>query len=484
MKILLVTAMLASAAAHGSNAWRAAAEQDVRAAYDIYLADHPGVHDPANPAFGTLLERARQAALARAAQAATYTDYVEALAAFSSVLEDGHALLVAKPEETAGALAGRQWPGFVAAWRDGLVVHHAGKGSPAQVRSEILGCDGLAPRELLKERLRSRGFRAGEEGHYWFLAPRVFAPTAGFVHTRPKTCRFRLPNGKEREARLRWSPAPEDLGRMLVLASDGERTPVGLSEPREGVFLIGLPDFQPDAEEQQSYRTLYEELSARSRALREARAVVLDLRHNNGGSSDWGLQVAARLWGQSAVDQRMADHFREVGIWWRASEANLAHLVFLEGELRKQDKVALADLVAQLIGGMRKAIAEGEPFFVQPKDSAAAEAAASAPSKFDAPVYVIVPGRCASACLDALDAFTRFDNVRLIGAPTSADTTYLEVRLQDLPSGKGQIAVPTKVWVRRRRGSGEIYRPHILMTRLDWSTAAFLDRIQQDLGRQ
>ena len=32
------------------------------------------------------------------------------------------------------------------------------------------------------------------------------------------------------------------------------------------------------------------------------------------------------------------------------------------------------------------------------------------------------------------------------------------------------------------RGWGEIYRPDVVMDSLDWSTEAFLDRIERDLG--
>lgn len=99
------------------------------------------------------------------------------------------------------------------------------------------------------------------------------------------------------------------------------------------------------------------------------------------------------------------------------------------------------------------------------------------------PVYVITPGRCASACLDALDTFKRFTNVKLIGAPTSADSTYMEVRVAPLPSGQGSAIIPVKMWVGRPRAAGEVYRPYIEMDDADWSTANFLERIERDLGR-
>jgi hypothetical protein len=88
-----------------------------------------------------------------------------------------------------------------------------------------------------------------------------------------------------------------------------------------------------------------------------------------------------------------------------------------------------------------------------------------------------------SACLDALDYFTMFPNTKLIGAPSSADTTYMEVRYQPLDSGLARVVIPTKVYVGRPRAAGQFYTPHITVSDLDWSTASFLKAIEADLKR-
>jgi hypothetical protein len=60
----------------------------------------------------------------------------------------------------------------------------------------------------------------------------------------------------------------------------------------------------------------------------------------------------------------------------------------------------------------------------------------------------------------------------------------MEVRTADLPSGHGRIVIPNKMWLGRPRASGQVYEPNILMTGIDWSTAAFLDRIEKDLAKK
>ena len=460
--------------------WRAIARSDVLAAYDIYVANHPGMHDPRNPGFPAQLARARDRGLAFAARASDREGYTEALGAFSSVLGDGHAqaFAIASPP---GTVERREWPGFVAAWRgDRLIVHHAAAGSAAPAGSTILGCDGRGARDFILARLQNRRLRPAEAGGWWFWGPRAFYSSASFQATRPRSCRFRIGN-EEREMALQWSPAPEDFDARLAAASDGERTPIGLTEPRPGLFLIGMPSFSPDPAGVEAYRALYETLQARRPELLGARAIVIDLRHNNGGSSYWSREAGSILWGRPLVTRTMADYFRNVAIWWRASAGNVAYMAEMEAQMRRNGQTEGADGTRRTGEAMRAALSRGEPFYVDDDDEAASTDAPTAPD-FTTPVYVITPGRCGSACLDALDLFTRFPNVRLIGAPTSGDSTYMEVRSMDLPSGRGRIVIPNKIWVGRPRASGEVYTPHIAVTDADWSTVTFLDRIEGDLA--
>ncbi len=230
-----------------------------------------------------------------------------------------------------------------------------------------------------------------------------------------------------------------------------------------------------------AYDRLYADLAARHDELAEARAVVLDLRGNDGGSSTWSEKVAKALWGDEAVDRRGFDYYRDVSIWFRASEANTAYVdtwfdVF-------KDNPEMLSQVRPVAEGMHRSLAAGEPFYIirDEADEIAAAAAKSPATDFATPVYVITPGRCASACLDAVDTFSLFGNTTLMGAPTSADSIYLEVRSEELPSGKGRIVIPIKFWHQRPRESGEVYQPRIRVDDLDWSSATFRKAIEKDL---
>jgi hypothetical protein len=363
-------------------------------------------------------------------------------------------------------------------------VHEATAESGTVASAVISTCDGLPIRDFLQRRLLTQGFRPAEAGMWWFRVPRAFTSVPITAQGRPQRCTFEDASGNARQVALRWSPAPEDINTRLSLATDGERTPIGLTESRPGLFLVGMPDFQPDDAGAEAYRALYVELERRREDLMKARAVVIDLRHNNGGSSAWSRDAARVLFGRAAVDERMQRFFNDVTIWWRASPANVRHWEQLAAKLREEGKTAQADSVQPIAASMRSALDRGERFWVQPVGKGIRQDLPPLPSTdFVTPVYVITPGRCASACLDALDVFTRFPYVKLIGAPTSADSIYMEVRNETLPSGRGRIVIPVKAWLGRPRGAGEVYRPHIPFNERDWSTAAFLDRVEQDLTR-
>ena len=217
----------------------------------------------------------------------------------------------------------------------------------------------------------------------------------------------------------------------------------------------------------------------------KARAIVIDLRGNEGGSSDWSLQLAKALWGATVVDAKIRARDEKTSTWWRASAENTAYFSQIVGQLRGEGQNDVANEVEKIAAGMTSAQQSGEKFFVEPA-SLSQDFGANRPGMSDqvtpltAPIYVIVPGQCASACLDAVDVFKLFPAVKLVGAPSSADSAYLEVRTKMLPSGFAEVIIPNKMYVGRSRPNGGFYRPDLALADPGWSTANFLSMIKRD----
>lgn len=79
-----------------------------------------------------------------------------------------------------------------------------------------------------------------------------------------------------------------------------------------------------------------------------------------------------------------------------------------------------------------------------------------------------------SACLDFADLLLEAGALH-VGGPTYADTSYMELRTEALPSGAGRLAFAIKVYRGRKRASG---RPHVPKRRWtgDFSDTAGLER--------
>ena len=178
----------------------------------------------------------------------------------------------------------------------------------------------------------------------------------------------------------------------------------------------------------------------------------------------------------------LADYFRDTEIWYLADEGNIAHFEQVAQSRREQNMPEIADWAAETHDQLTAARDAGAQFHkILFGAELLAEAEPTEPRALP-PVYVITDGGCVSACLDAVDTFTRFANVKLLGAPTSADTEYLEIRSQLSPTGRGIVILPTKIWVNRPRASGEVYQPDILVTDLEWTTETMLEHIERDLA--
>lgn len=457
-------------------AWRAAAEQDVRAAYDFLAANHPGMVDPENPGFPAELAKARDAGLAVAQHVEGSDGYRAAIARFSVTLRDGHAgAWTELPEQS------RQWPGFVPVWRGERMLVHTSVVDTIPRGAEVRGCDGAPIRDVVLRTAFAMGGRPGEAGQWWVRARNALLNTHNPLVAAPQQCELAFGDKVWTET-LSWRAEDDAFVAARNATYNGETLPIGLSEPAPGVYWIAMPTFQPDETEVKAFAQLNAALQAQSKGIAQARAVVLDLRGNQGGSSGWSLEVADTLWGKRPVETAMEAFFANVRIDWRPTAGNEAYIRASVPEFEKLGQVGFAKEWRALAEQMAAARARGDALLSEDADRPDKKPVKVVASLFTRPVYVITPGQCASACLDAVDVFTRFPNTKLIGAPTSGDSKYLEVRTELTPSGLTEVIIPNKMWVNRPRGSGEIYEPAIVVEDLDWSSAAFLQVIEADLA--
>ncbi|WP_377110411.1 S41 family peptidase [Pseudoalteromonas sp. R86517] len=452
--------------------WRSVTERDIEAAYSISAKNHPGMFDVNNPAFPELLKQAKAEALTLSAQASGPQVHAAAIARFSTILQDGHAGAFSSVDRPA-----RRWPGFRTVWRgDALKVYYSENKSISK-GDVVSQCGGQSTETLIRERVFKFHGQVAQPGHWWQQGWRLLIDEGNPFLTPLKECEFVKANGDTYTHVLNWSVRPKSVSKHLENAHNGDELPIDLTWPEKNIAWIAMPSFSSTEKQTAAYNKVFEKIQQQRSKLLTAKAVVLDLRHNQGGSSYWSSQIAKELWGKKIVEQKVNNTSQNTQVWWRASKDNTDHVVSLLEVVKNQPE--LLKIFKITAAGMALSLKSGEPFYVEQETNTPNNIPQKPlTSDFKTKVFVIVPPQCASACLDALDKFKLFENTTLFGAPSSADSMYMEVRLADLPSGLGKVIVPNKVYVNRARGAGAYYKPDIAYNGIDWTTNVLLEQIK------
>ena len=438
--------------------WGTALAQDARAFHDVILDSHPGPVDVENPGFTPHLEAGLALALERARTADSYEDWYFALQEYVASFNDGH--LALKDWAGMGHVWTAHWPGFLTGLRTGPdgerheVVFSRDPAAPPE-GAILIACDGR-PAGALAAEVIGRG-----AGRWSLPSRRAVYASALFVDQhnpwirRAEQCEFRVGTETRRYA-LTWRELPDAVRDEGFAAARSPRftTPIELRAWSGGQW-IGLGGFNgdPASADGVALTALQAAVEARAAEIREAPAVVFDLRGNGGGSSAWINALARTLWGEAEVRARSPE---SEAVDWRPSEKNIAQIE--EYRVLMGSNPEVAAWLTAAADGMRAARAAGQPLWREPEEAEAASAAPAGPSPMTARTWVLTDAGCASACLDAVDLLKALGAVQ-VGQETSGDTAYMEIRDEPLPGGRVVARVPMKVYRGRPRGDNETHVP-------------------------
>lgn len=442
--------------------WAATLRTDAQAMHDDISANHPGTVNALDPGFAKNNDRQLAIALDRAKTARTYADYFFPLRQYVASFNDGHMGFGAFGETPNDI----RWPGFATHY-DGtgaIVVGTDEPGSPVPKGARLIGCDGMTADQYTAATLGKMWGRwnleSQQQGRGWHL----FIDESSNIISIAKKCTFMI--GKARKTVvLQWRALPvERVGTLLDSLSGGQSREFGARALRDGSRWFVMPSFSgdPGSDAVKALPGMIKSIADQRSSLASAPAIVLDVRGNGGGTSDWSRQIAVALWGEAAI-AALPDG-PEVHVDWRASPVNLAAIATAYAERRGNDGFSTETdgWYRSVIAGLGVAIARQQPLWrhVEFDDRAIDPKAAAAPTpravvslpKLAAPVYVLTDSSCGSACLDALDLWTALGAIQ-IGRATNADTLYMEIRQRKLPSGITSFSAPMKVFRGRARGS-------------------------------
>lgn len=231
------------------------------------------------------------------------------------------------------------------------------------------------------------------------------------------------------------------------------------SDKRLGFFYddpeiawIALPTFEFDRKQEQEFKKLFKHVSE----VRNKRAIIFDLRGNQGGNSEYASELIDRLFGYDYAQQQRAKAYQSVSIDWRASEDNIDYIQSLYDRY-KHDSLKKIGL------GMCSGLQKEKPYYTEiPSQDFPAIDACRVPNPVTATIIAIIDSYNVSAALDCIDELKMMEHpLILVGETTRADRLYMDVRAVPLPSESGTFMFPIKVYRNRPRKDNESYKPDI-----------------------
>lgn len=452
----------AAAQAPSERDWGKALAEDAQALHDDIAANHPGSVNTLDPEFAVNNDRQLAIALETAKTAKTYGDYFYPLRLYVSSFNDGHMSFGAfgnTPNQ-------HRWPGFATHY-DGtgaIVVATDEPGAPVPKGARLIGCDGLTAAQYAEATLGKMWGNWALESQRRSRGWSLFIDERSGLIPVSRQCTFGI-GDVTKTVELTWQPLAIDV---LIKMIDGlmQRPQRNFSTRRlaDGTQWVALPSFNgnPGSPAVKAIPGMIAAIERDRTTFAAAPAIVLDLRGNGGGTSDWSQQIAVALWGQAALDALPVA--TEVHVDWRASPANLAAIATAYGERQGSNgfspgtdrwyRSAIAGLgfaIARKQALWRHVAFEAHVDNSQPATKAK-KPMADPPPKLSGPVYVLTDFACMSACLDAVDLWTAL-GAEQIGQATGADTLYMENRSNKLPNGLTGGSMPMKVYRGRNRGS-------------------------------
>ncbi|MGZ8363710.1 MAG: S41 family peptidase [Caulobacteraceae bacterium] len=325
----------------------------------------------------------------------------------------------------------------------------------APVGARLVGCDGKSAQALFEERVLPYTWNRDIPHKKIGLAPLLLMLDRSDMAARFSTCEIETAQGPQ-TINLRWRSVSAEQGAEL------RRSTLGFVVPEQGlrrvgdVWILSLTSFdiQPGAPTE-AFRALLEEVRAKAPELRRS-TLIVDVRGNHGGNSEWAVNFAKAIWGDAWVD-RVTGSFDD-SIDWRASADNLKGLEVNLDRNRSQNLSEGFRYWSEARDLMKAAMAKGEPLARQGQPGKPLSKTPP-PSLITGKVFFLTDYTCFSSCLLFADIVRRMPGVTHIGLPTDADTAYEDNTAGYLPSGMGALSYSMKVYRHRLRKTNEWYEP-------------------------
>jgi hypothetical protein len=455
----------ARAADPSTNLWRQMFRQDLAFARETIRTRYIYARTPGGPAWDKLLAQADAQAEADAEKVSDFAGYRAALTRYADAFADAHlrARLDLQPARVA-------WPKFLVRYQSGRYVVVESATPQAAVGAAVGACDGRPIDAWIGDLAPPLGKAAGgEDGSAYLEATRdsvarqLFVDVKNPFYRRPQHCRI-----GEAEVDLAWTPIAAEQLAKLNAPHDLTRDPVtAISSFGKNGARVRMATFGPSTIDEAKQ---FHAIIGAAPSLRDKDFVVFDVRGNGGGSYNWFTAFLEAFYGAD-----YADHYATARLKIRPVFIDMPRGLPAAGGAKAAPAKAQAGppadpfdtppdkpMNALIVGLEPRPAAGGTTVYAGKLGSLPAAALRPAPpNPVHARIFVLTDYGCGSACISFVDELRRIPGVQQVGRETGVDSRSGTPLNYPLPSGNGELTVPSLVREDRERGDNIPWRPDI-----------------------
>lgn len=236
---------------------------------------------------------------------------------------------------------------------------------------------------------------------------------------------------------------------------------------------VHIPTFFIQEKQMPRFRLMLKDLSRR----KLSSYIIFDLRGNQGGNSDFGSRIINVVFGTRYASQKRCEANKEVMVSWRVSQENRDHILKLHHQYPDQD------WLQKVSDGLSLGLLQGKRLYREHPYQSCKVLSLEPIEHNELKVVIVIDAHNVSAALDFIDEVKMMTaDVVLIGQQTQADRMYMEVRSVPLPSGRGKLFFPIKVYHHRPRLDKQAYVPDIFFDKVH-DTPALKNFVRKALDR-
>ncbi len=468
--LLGLTAQPSVALAAEPDLWQQMFRQDLAFARETIRTRYIYARTPGGAEWDRLLSAADSQADADAPKVTDFFGYQAALHRYTAIFADAHlgAYLDIQPTRVS-------WPQFLVRYDSGHYVVVLSSLAQVAVGSVVTKCDGRPIDAFLGELARPLGTdNQYLESAKVSVARTLFVDSKNPFYHRPQRCRIGAS-----DVDLAWTQIGSEQFAKLNAPFDLLRDPVtAISSFGKNSARVRIATFAPrNSEEAQQFHAIIDAAPG----LRDKDIVVFDVRGNGGGNYNWFVAFLEAFYGEDYADHYAIARLKIRPVFVDPPDGgHPAPAAKAEPHADPLNTPPDRPMDALLSGGYAaRPAADGTTVYAATMGSLPPAALKPAPpDPVNARVFVLTDYGCASACISFVDELRRFPGVQQVGRETGVDSRSGTPLPYALPSGNGNLMVPSLVREDRERGDNIPWRPDVRYDGDIADTAAVLAWIQ------